>query len=190
MSAIGYSWLKEHFRLQTMALGHESALGTRLARVQDREGRIKQTYLRPYQPKPVDDPMAHVEFGLKYDGVDLVFLTQVFKRLGKEVVARFVAASPTGKYARQVGFLYEFLLGETLEVPGVMGNYLPLLDPAEYVTSKPVRVPRWRIQNNLLGVAAFSPMVRLTTDVKAAIARDWRNDIARVLEGTPTAAPW
>jgi hypothetical protein len=187
MSAIGYSWLKEHFQLQTITLGHESALGTRLERVQDREGRIKETYLKSYQPKPADDPMAHIEFGLKYDGVDLVFLTHVFKRLGKEVVAGFVAASPTGKYARQIGFLYEFLLGETLEVSGVTGNYVPLLDPAEYVTSKPLRVPRWRIENNLLGVAAFSPMVRLTPDVKAAIARDWRNDIARVLERTPTS---
>lgn len=182
MSAIGYLWLSEHFQLQTTPLGHESALGTRSGCVQDPYGRVKETYLKQYEPKPADDPMAHLEFGLKYDGINLAFLTHVLKRLGNGTVAHFVAASPTGKYARLVGFLYEFLVGEKLEVHGVMGNYLPLLDPDEYVTAKSVRVPRWRIENNLLGVAAFSPVVRLTPEVKAAIARDWQGEIARVLD--------
>jgi Fic family protein len=55
------------------------------------------------------------------------------------------------------------------------------------VTAETVKNPRWRVNHNLLGTPAFSPTVRLTDEIKAGLARDWKGQIAAVLADTPPA---
>ena len=155
--------------------------------MREKDGTTREVYSKQYEPKPEDDPLAHLEFGLKYDGVNLRLLSQVFAKLAPKEIVRFIQQSPTGRYARQIGFLYEFLTGATLSVEGIGGNYVPLLDPEHYITAPSIKVARWRVDNNLLGDRDFSPVVRLTDDIKGALGRDWRGDINKVLAGTPPA---
>lgn len=187
MNPIGNTWLRAHFSLPNTPAAHESYLGARLLTFYEKDGTVRDTYTKQYEPKAADDPLAHLEFGLKYDGIDLHLLSQVFAKLSPEVVGRFVQDSPTGRYARQMGFLYEFLTGGSLSVSGIGGNYVPILDPERYITAPEIKVTRWRVDNNLLGDREFSPVVRLTENIKSAIARDWRGDIDKVLAGTPPA---
>lgn len=42
----------------------------------------------------------------------------------------------------------------------VGGNYIDLLDPERYITGKIIKNTRWRINDNLLSVSRFSPVVR------------------------------
>ena len=95
-----------------------------------------------------------------------------------------IAASPSGRYARQIGFLYEFLTGKTLRLPAgtqISGNYVPILDE-RYITAPAVKVTRWHVDDNLLGGPAFSPVVRTTEAVQAGARRNWRAEIDQVLE--------
>ena len=187
MVPVGYTWLRQTFGLLKSELEHESYLGSRASLTQQKNGRKTQTFLRQYAPKSFDDPLEHVEFGLKYDGVELAFLREVFGRLTPDSVAAFIQRSPTGKYAKQIGFFYEFLTGGQLPLSGLAGNYVPALDPADYLTAATIKNSRWRVDHNLLGTSAFSPTVRLTDRIKAGLARDWKGQIAAVLADTPPA---
>jgi len=111
----------------------------------------------------------------------------VFGRLTPDSVAAFIQRSPTGKYAKQIGFFYEFLTGGPLPLNGLAGNYVPALDSADYLTAATIKNSRWRVDHNLLGTSAFSPTVRLTDGIKAGLARDWKGQIAAVLADTPPA---
>jgi Fic family protein len=185
MDSVGNTWLRHKFRLLKSKLEHESYLGGRPYVIQHEDGRKTETYVRQYAPKSFDDPLEHVEFGLKYDGVELAFLREVFAQLAPGSVAAYIQRSPTGKYAKQIGFFYEFLTGGQLPMGGMAGNYVRALDPEEYVTAQTVKNPRWRVDNNLPGTPDFSPTVRLTDGIKAGLARDWKGQIAAVLADTP-----
>ncbi len=190
MELVGNTWLRTRFNLEQISLAHESHLGTRLSTIHERDGRTVRTFPRQYEPTLPGDPLAQIEFGLKYDGVALELLHHVFTRLSPIEVAHHVAESPTGRYARQIGFLYEFLIGNRVPLPAsvrIGGNYVPILDADRYITAEAVKVPRWRINDNLLGSRDFSPVVRRTVAVQEGSRRDWRAAIDAVLAGTPAA---
>jgi len=86
----------------------------------------------------------------------------------------YVRSKPTGKYARRLWFLYEFLTGKTLPLDNVKrGNYIDLLDPDKYYTVTPARqVRRQRINDNLPGDYRFCPMVRRTDTLRDFEAAD------------------
>lgn len=187
MDPVGNTWLRQKFSLRKWELEHESYLSGRASVTQKKDGRKTETYLRQYAPKSFDDPMRHVEFGMKYDGVELAFLREVFGRLPPEKVVAYIQQSPTGKYAKQIGFFYEFLTGGELPMGGLAGNYVPALDPEDYVTAETIKNARWRVDHNLLGTPEFSPTVRLTDGIKAGLVRDWKGQIAAVIADTPPA---
>ncbi|MDD5200536.1 MAG: Fic family protein [Terrimicrobiaceae bacterium] len=114
-------------------------------------------------------------FALKYDGLDLDLFAKVFRRISPMEVAEFVARTPSGKFARQIGFWYEALIGS--EVPlqvKITGNYEAILDGERYVTAvRPVRNARWRILNNALGDRRFLPLIRRTPAIRAIEETDW-----------------
>lgn len=97
----------------------------------------------------------------------------------------YVRSKPTGKYARRVWFLYEFLTGKPLPLDDLKrGNYIDLLEPDEYYTVTPVRqVRRQRINDNLLGESRFCPTVRRTPTLREFEAADLAGRCRRVVEG-------
>ncbi|PJA25507.1 MAG: hypothetical protein COX57_03005 [Alphaproteobacteria bacterium CG_4_10_14_0_2_um_filter_63_37] len=192
MANLGYAWLQEHLALPRLPLHHTSRLGTRLKSETLPDGRHIDEYPAQYQPG--DDPIAHLVFALKYDGIDLAVLQQVFQALDPTEVAAAIDRQPNSKYLRQIGFLYEFLLGRTLPVAATIGGrYLPLLDPQIYVVG-PVdigwvtrRDPRWKIDNNLLGTPEYCPIVRRTSALAERMARDPRPRIESLIADFPPA---
>jgi len=182
---LGNVWLLEHFGLDVRALTKECWLGSRpkVVRGQDAE---REYFTKAYLPE--ETPLAHVEFALKYDHLHLELLCAVFERLPVEAVSAWVGRQPTGKWARRVGYLYELLTGRDLAPKGlgVGGNYAVLLDTGKYVcAARPVKVPRWRIEDNLLGDRDFCPVVRLTAAVEGSL----RIDVAARLQTLQSRYP-
>jgi Fic family protein len=179
---IGYRWLIEHYGLTVaQALRIETDVGPTRAIVSDgtTERRTVQELLRP------DATMAgHLSFALKHEGVHLETLSRLFATAPAAEVEDWIRREPTGQYARRVGFLYEWLTGRQLQVPDTTrGNYVPAVDPErELSASTPTNNARWRVRDNLLGSAAFSPQVHLTPETKRALTLNVRERIAR-LEG-------
>ena len=85
---------------------------------------------------------GHLTFALKYEGLDLVVLKHLFVATGPGEIAALVRAKPTGRYARRIWFLYEWLTGEQLDLPDASkGTMYPLSIPAGNGRSKG-RIPR------------------------------------------------
>ena len=150
------------------------------------KGNIKQVYGAKYAPAD-DSPVLHLEFSLKYDDLSLDFLKAVFQKILVGDIVDFIEASPSGKYARKIGFLYEFLMGQQLELTKtITGNYTDLLEIGRYITGNTVKNGRWRINNNLLGIVSFCPMVRKTRTLNELLSQNIPQKIEQLKNGFPS----
>jgi hypothetical protein len=161
--AAGYEALIAWYELDVITNWHRSFVAAGSPRrIETPSGIIEEVYPPKYWPGgSVGD---HLEFALKYDGTNLAILSSLFSIVPREEILAYVNSKPTGKYARRLWFLYEFLTGSTLPLDDLKrGNYVDLLDPEQYYTVAPSRqVRRQRINDNLLGDARFCPTIRRT----------------------------
>ena len=179
---IGYRWLIQHYGLTvTQPLPLETAIGNSRSSIVDgpTERRTVQESLRP-DPTPA----SHLGFALKHEGVHLETLSRLFAILPPAEIEQWIAREPTGQYARRTGFLYETLTGQPLEAPDrTTGNYINALDPERELTApRFINNTRWRVRDNLLGDARFSPQVYLNPQTNRALALNVGERIAQ-LEG-------
>ncbi|MBY0402594.1 MAG: Fic family protein [Cyanobacteria bacterium] len=111
-----------------------------------------------------DSLSVHLTFALKHENLDLLILKRVFQAVSQLEMQEFVLEALTGIYNRRGWFLYEFLLGNVLDIPDAAGNVpaVDLLNPKLYFVGKGTMSKRHRIRNNLLGTREFCPIVRKT----------------------------
>lgn len=159
----GYAWLIRRYSIAVPKNWHESYVSAGHAQRIVYENRTAIEYF-PKTYLPENTLGGHLEFALKYDGVNLAILAALFKKPVKKVLLKYIREKPTGKYARRIWFLYEFLTGEKLSLPDLdMGGYVDLLDKDTYYTAEPGRKSRrHRINDNLPGNADFCALVRKT----------------------------
>ncbi len=157
----GYAELIERYNINVIPNWHKSlVIASGIHRIDSSEGVIEEIYPSKYWPgSTLGD---HLEFALKYDGTNLAILASLFQKAVEKELLEYIKSKPTGKYARRLWFLYEFLTGKTLPLKDLkQGNYINLLEPNEYYTVNPARqVQRQRIKDNLLGNSRFCPTVR------------------------------
>lgn len=90
------------------------------------------------------------------------------------------------RYARKIGFLYEFLTDQQLELTKtITGNYVDLLEEDKYITGNTFKNARWRINNNLLGTTFFCPMVRRTKILDALLKQNIPEKIEKLKNEFP-----
>lgn len=171
---LGAAWLARTYGVLPLGrLPVISQLGGRRATLVD-DGFRLETYTEAM--RPAAEPAAHLQFHLRHEIPHLEFLLRLFARSGPGFVQTWVAAEPTGQYARRAAFLYEWLTGQTLQVPERLGgNYVNAIDDARLVAASPdqvVKVRRWRVNDNLPGTRHFCPMVVKTEALARAAALD------------------
>lgn len=169
---VGFKALADRYRIAlAQPLRVESVIATtRMSH--ESNGRVERKYPISYQPS--DDFAGHFEFGLKYEEIHLEFFARLFAAVGPAPVEAWCRQTPFGQYARRTGFLYEWLTGLHLDVPDVTnGGYVDAVSSQHYLTRvEPLRTRRWRINDNLPGVPAFSPLIRRTEAVQEALQFD------------------
>src|SRR5437870_1686406 len=99
---VGSLWLKEHFNLLHHNLTHSSYIGSKPSIELTSKGNIEQVYGARYGVSP-GDALNHIEFLLKYDDLNLDFLTAIFKKLSQAELEAFIRRAPGSKYARKIG---------------------------------------------------------------------------------------
>jgi hypothetical protein len=182
----GYAFLVVHYDLRALPNWHTSAVsptGTLRSTIQD--GQVASVYPQSYWPG--DGTGDHLEFALKYDGVNLGILSALFDVVAAEEIAAWIASKPTGKYARRIWFLYEFLTGRELPLPDLKrGNYIELLEADRFFTAAPgCRVQRQRVIDNLLGGKEFCPIIRRTEKLAAVEGIDLQKRCEAVVTAYP-----
>jgi Fic/DOC family protein len=123
--------------------------------------------------RPPQTLEGQLVFALKWEGVDLSVLAALFKAAEPPEVAAMVRATPTGAFARRTWFLYEWLTGREIDVPDPgKVRVVAVVDPEQQVAlEKGAPSPRHKVIDNLAGSRSFSPMVRWTPTLKAAVAK-------------------
>lgn len=176
----GYAALIDTFDLTTPLPATLSAIGRRHRRAEEGGWRI-------FGPRyePAASLEGHLTFALKHEGLDLAVLKRLFQAVGAEPIERLVRAEPTGRYARRIWFLYEWLTGTRLDLPDAKaGAYVTAIDPKLQWDVPAQNSRRHRVKNNLPGTVEFCPLVfkteKLTSFVAANLAAQARAAVADV----------
>jgi len=178
---VGYAALIEAYRLRVPLPRWLSAIGEHHRTVERDGWRI----LTP-RHAPEASLEGHLTFALKYEGLDLAVLKRLFEAAGADDIAAVVRSKPTGRYARRIWFLYEWLLGLELDLPGATrGGYVPVVDTGQQYGSRGSNVKRQRVRNNLPGTPEFCPLVFRTEALDSFIAMDLPKRALTVVADVP-----
>lgn len=182
----GYTFLIEMYDLSAVPNWHTSSVSpTGILRSTTQDGQVQSVYPLSYWPG--DGQGDHLEFALKYDGINLGILSVLFNVVPADEILTWIKSKPTGKYARKIWFLYELLTGRKLPLPDLTkGNYIPLLEPDHYFTVAPGRrVQRQRIIDNLLGGKGFCATIRRTEKLTAVEGLELQKRCEEVMTSYP-----
>lgn len=178
----GYEALIAKYGLEVIPNWHRSFIATGgTHRIKTVSGITEEIYPSKYRPR--DGLGDHLAFALKYDGINLSILASLFRVIPQDEFLAYVKSRPTGKYARRLWFLYEFLTASVLPLEDVkQGNYVDLLDSDQYYTTTPARqIRRQRVNDNLLGDAGFCPIIRRTEALRGFQEADLTERCRRVV---------
>jgi|SRR5262245_10538002 len=177
----GYAALIKAYDLPVPIPATLSAIGARHRRVEQSGWRI----LGPrYAPNPTLE--GHLTFALRYEGLDLAVLKRLFLAVGAAEIEALVRSEPTGRYARRIWFLYEWLMAARLGLPdAAAGTYVPVLDPKLQWDVPPVNSRRHRVKNNLPGTPEFCPLVFRTAKLEEFVAANLAGRARAVVAEVP-----
>ncbi len=97
----------------------------------------------------------------------------VFAHIPKTDVERWVQSEPNSIFARRAWYLYEMLTEATLDVADLTsGPYIDLLDQDLHLVGPATRIRRQRVFDNLLGNAAYCPLIRRTEKLDADLKKN------------------
>jgi Fic/DOC family len=178
---IGYGALIDAYGLKVPMPRTLSAIGPRHKDYQEDGWHI-------YTPRhaPQASLEGHLTFALKYEGLDLLILKALFQATGPEPIEAMVKATPTGAYARRSWFLYEWLIGKTLDLPPAeKGVYADVVDSDLQWAVAGVTSTRHRVKNNLPGTPSFCPMIFRTAALREFMKRNLPELAREVIADVP-----
>ena len=167
-SPAGYAALIDALELTVPLPRNLSAIGEKHRIVEQRGWRI----LTP-RHTPEASIAGHLTFALKYEGLDLAVLKRIFLEIGPVPIEAMVRTTPTGSYARRIWFLYEWLTGQKLDLPGAtQGSYVPVINEKLQWASPGPTSSRHRVKVNLPGTPEFCPLAFRTPTLENFIHMD------------------
>ena len=178
MSAIGYTYL--------LTLPGITAFPPRRPAVVKPVTRIESTptFLAvPRQVAPTsENPLDHLLFALKHEGVNMQILAQALKRIDPADLLAAIRSASGGIYIRKACYLWEQFTGGKLEdLPAITGASTDLFDPKRYVTGASQRSARWRVNFNGIGTPRYCATVERTEQIEAALNEDLLNRVNEYL---------
>ncbi|EQD39191.1 filamentation induced by cAMP protein Fic, partial [mine drainage metagenome] len=169
MGTVGYQFLRESLGLNVFA-PERPAMVKPVTRVEPTDGFL--AIPRNVAPES-DDPIEHILFALKHEGVDLQILAEALPKVEPSALLSEARRLPSGTYIRVACHLWEQFTGKQLtELPEIAGPTAELFDPRRYVTGPPRRDARWRVAFNGLGTVSYCPTIRRTDRIEAAMRSD------------------
>ncbi len=154
-------------------------------RTETQGGIVREIFTARYWPG--DTIADHLEFALKYDGVNLAILARAFEVADVSQITSYIRSKPTGKYARRIWYLYELITGEKLPLNDVKRcGYIDLLEPNAYIIADAAKsISRQCINDNLLGDARFCPIIRRTEAIQGYLDTDFKARCQKVVAAYP-----
>jgi len=178
ISPIGYSRLIERYQLAALPLSQSTVLDTSIKGRQLRQqgGERIEAFEPNYSPE--DTLAGHLQFALRYEGVNLQVLALLFTQTGQEDLIQWIQKSPESQYARMACYLFEWITETQLPVDDPVSpqsRYVQVgNEKLQMVYPSGIRSTRFRVSNNLIGNRRFCPLVRSTHYLQEMRARNLR----------------
>lgn len=170
IESVGYARLIDRYKLACLAPIRMAVIDT------STKGRVESEEILRFEPnyKPEDNLCDDLQFALRYEGINLQVLNFLFKENVKEQIQNWLTQQSESKYARQTGFLYEWLTNDVLDsYVSAKASYVPLLDEKlQFGISGGEKTLKFRVINNLPGNQKFCPLVRKTSFLKDIVKKD------------------
>ena len=152
METVGYGHLIAQYGLPARSLPVTRLLVEQVAarRVRERGGETLEEFPRAYRPEPT--VLGHLQFALRYEGLNLEVLKLLFDRIGSEEIEGALQRQPANVTWRRLAYLFEWLMGADLPVPDKLATsrraYVPLLDEKlqfGLAVEAGTRIPRYKL---------------------------------------------
>lgn len=177
----GYAALMDHYGLKL-------PLPPRLAAIAERHRPTSTNEWPLLSPRhaPEDSLLGHLEFALKWEGVDLAVLAALFQVVDDKQIKVLVRSAPTGAYTRRLWYLHEWLTARQLDIPDPgKVRAVPIVDPEQqFAITDGTPSARHKIIDNLPGTQAFCPMVRRTLVLQEFDAKKLNQRAREIVECT------
>jgi hypothetical protein len=149
------------------------------------DGNVLERYPKNYMPKA---PLGDLRFALRYEPIALDVYRALFQRMDSRELADWIRSEPISIFARRAWYLYELLMGQRLDIPDLIpSGYIDLLDPEIHFTGPRRLVRRQRINDNLLGSAGYSPLVRKTSTLTAFVDKNLAQEASAIIQSCDPA---
>lgn len=146
-----------------------------------RERHNGQQVIQEFQPsyRPADTLLGHLQFAFKYEGINLIVLALLFEKTSGGQVLELIEQQPHSTLSRRVGYLYEWLTGESLPRNDISRrmSYAPVLNEELQFGLDPAKCSRnskYRVIENLPGNRLFCPIVSRTRYFEEMQKKDLR----------------
>lgn len=194
MTPVGYSHLIRQYQLPVLPMDTEARVtsGVRGREVRQQGGQLLLLVEPKYQPE--ESLAGHLQFALRYEGINLQALAMLFDTTEVDRTADIQAAlcqwlqhSPNSQYARRACFLYEWLTQVRLAMADPVPErtrYVAAIDSKLQFAREPgEKCQRFRVINNMPGTPAYCPLVRKTLHLEAMVAKNLRGVTGETLAG-------
>jgi len=182
---LGYGCLIERYELKALPLNSSAFIDSSVHGRQKhiRAGQCVELFEPTYQP--IDTLAGHLQFALRYEGLNLHVMALLFDRVGETELCEWITASPESRYARRACYLYEWITENLLPVDdpvSTRASYVPVVDVGQqFASDAGERIRRFRVLNNLPGSKLFCPMVDKTEYLQEMLAKDLKCRTQEVL---------
>ncbi|MFC1778167.1 Fic family protein [Pseudomonadota bacterium] len=179
----GYSYLIQQYQLAASPLQLRARIDAKIKGRQIQHSADQDVLVFEPKYQPVNTLAGHLQFALRYEGINLEVLSLLFQQSGKVELTAWLLQSPASIYARRSGFLYEWLTDDELSVNvPPKERYVDLVDNTlQFCLKTGEKNTRFRIRNNLPGNRNFCPLARKTHYLSEMVAYDMREKTRKTL---------
>lgn len=129
-----------------------------------------------------DDPIDHLIFALRYEGIYLESLQAILPCLPTSSVQDYLNRMPNSEFSRKIGFLYEYFTGHELSINITATAYVSLFDEKKYITGQRRANKKFKVYQNGLGSLGYCPTIRRTAKLESLLSRDLFSDLSVFVE--------
>jgi hypothetical protein len=124
--------------------------------------------------RPQQTLIGHLQFALKYEGLNLELLARLFEKAGAEEIEALLAQKPESTFARRIGYLYEWLTQREIKAAvAPRASYIKVVDEKlQFGMAAGTKNRKFRVIDNLPGNQRFCALVRKTTYLQAMVDKN------------------
>ncbi len=171
---VGYARMAEDFELSIRQLTSYAVIDSAA------KGRKAKTLgygeIMVFEPRyrPEQTPIGHLQFALKYEGLNLELLARLFEKTGAGDIEALIAQKPESIFGRRIGYLYEWLTKREIKaVVASRAAYVKVVDEKlQFGMATGDKNGKFRVIDNLPGNQRFCALARKTKYLQAMVEKN------------------